>query len=423
MKTRFAPSPTGYLHLGGARTALYNWLYARQHNGVFALRIEDTDTERSTKESEAQIIKSLQYLGLNYDEGPIIQSARLQIYQQYISQLLSQQKAYEKDGAIYFKIPLVSEVTFQDLIVGKVSVPQKELKDFVIRKSNGWPVYHFAVVVDDALMQISHVIRGMDHLSNTAKHVLLFQALGFDLPYFAHIPMILGSDKERLSKRHGALGVDEYEKQGILPEALINFLARLGWGYQDQEIFSTPDLLEKFDLKNVSKSAAVFDLQKLMWLNQEHLRLLDPDNLIKRLNDFFQMDFSNLAKEIKLIKPRCRTLFEIKDQLKCFQEEPLAFDEAGITKHLADKIVFQYLNSLKEALYLIENFNEPEIELTLRTVADNFGIKAGVLIHSSRLALSGSTVGPGIFELMAILGKDKVIARLASFEGKLKNES
>ncbi len=434
IKTRFAPSPTGYLHLGGARTALYNWLFARQNNGQFVLRIEDTDTERSTKESTEQIFKSLAYLGLNYDAEPIIQSERLTIYQDYARKLISQGLAYEQDGAVYFRIlEEIKEVTFQDLIIGQVSVPKKELTDFVILKSNGWPVYHFSVVIDDALMQISHVIRGMDHLTNTAKHILLFQALGFNLPIFAHIPMILGSDKERLSKRHGAMGVDEYQKQGILPSALINFLARLGWGYKDQEVFTKNDLLEKFDLTKVSKSPAVFDPNKLVWLNKEHLKLVDIEALIdildnsgqecleltntgdRRLETVEKIDFSDYKKEIELLKSRARSVFEIIDHLSYFINDPREFDETGIKKHFTSEKNVEYLEKLATNLDKISDFSANNIEKVLRLTANELNINAAILIHTSRLVLTGVTVGPGIFELMEVLGKEKVKKRFRSF--------
>ncbi|MFC1616896.1 glutamate--tRNA ligase [Candidatus Margulisiibacteriota bacterium] len=421
IKTRFAPSPTGYLHIGGARTALYNWLFARQNNGIFALRIEDTDTARSTKESADQILESMKYLGLDYDEGPIFQSDRLKIYQKYVQQLLTQDKAYEKDGAVYFKAISPGGVQFDDIIIGKMNVPEKELKDFVIQKSNGWPVYHFAVVVDDALMKITHVIRGMDHLSNTPKHILLFKALGFELPKFAHIPMILGPDKQRLSKRHGAQAVDIYEEAGIIREGIINFLARLGWGYKDQEVFSIPELLEKFNLDNVSKSAAVFDTNKLNWFNSQHISLLDSKELKKRLEKLFKSDLAKFSKHIEAIKSRCQTLNDFQSHFAYFETTPIAFDEKGMQKHILDKEnVFKNLQELAKKLEDNSAYSHESIEQVLRSTADELNIKPAQLIHPLRLALSGITAGIGIFDLILLLGKEETIARIKSFQERVE---
>lgn len=424
IKTRFAPSPTGYLHVGGARTALYNWLFARQNNGVFVLRIEDTDTARSTQESANQILESMAYLGLDYDEPPIFQSDRLKIYQSYAKQLLSEDKAYEKEGAIYFKAQSDKDIAFQDLIIGRVNTPAKELRDFVIMKSDGWPVYHFAVVIDDALMEITHVIRGMDHISNTSKHIQLFQALDFSIPQFAHIPMILGPDKQRLSKRHGAQGVDGYEKEGIIKEGLINFLARLGWGYENQEVFTQTDLLEKFQLTSVSKNSAVFDTHKLIWLNSQHIRQLPVSALIQKLNTFFKKDYSPYEKEIGILRARCQTLLDVEKQLNSLLHPPTAFDPNGVAKYITDPIVFERLLNLKDEIAQLSEFTAATLEVCLRTVADRLQVKAADLIHPSRLALTGVTVGPGLFELMVLLGKESVVNRLSQFqsaiEGSLK---
>jgi glutamyl-tRNA synthetase len=422
VKTRFAPSPTGYLHLGGARTALYSWLYARQHQGIFVLRIEDTDTERSTEESTKQIIESMKYLGLDWDEGPILQSERLAIYQEHAKKLVEKGMAYEKEGAIFFKAPTDKDISFDDLIIGKVTTPVKELKDFVILKSNGWPVYHFAVVVDDALMQITHVIRGMDHLSNTTKHIMLFEALGYSLPFFAHIPMILGPDKKRLSKRHGAEAVDKYEKDGILTEGMLNFLARLGWGYENEEVFTPQDLLQKFKLENVSKNAAVFDPHKMIWLNNQHIKNMEIGELIKRLSIFAGKDYSSYKAAILIARDRSKTLAELVKQLSYFDEAPKQFEEEGIKKHMQNpQEVFANLKVLAQELEKIEVFNHENLENAYRKTAEVLNIKAAGLIHPTRLALSGMIVGPGIFELLEVMGKKEVIARLLNFEERFKN--
>lgn len=420
VKTRFAPSPTGYLHLGSARTALYNWLFARQNKGIFALRIEDTDTARSTKESADQILDSMKYLGLDYDEGPIIQSERLEIYQNYAKQLLEKNFAYEKEGAIFFKAHQ-EDIHFKDLIIGDMKIPASEQADFVIQKSNGWPVYHFSVVIDDALMGITHVIRGMDHLSNTAKHVQLFKALGFSIPIFAHIPMILGPDKQRLSKRHGAQAVDSYEKEGIIAPAMLNFLARLGWGYQDQEVFTIPELLEKFNLLQVSKNPAVFDPQKLIWINSQHLRTMPILDLQKTLSLYFKKDYATYAKELDLVRARAHTLLDLETQLNTLLYTPTTFEEKGMQKHVSNpQEVIKNLSLFVTNLKTVDQFQDSTLEDCLRSTAETLQIKAGELIHPTRLALTGVTVGPGIFELMIILGKETVLERLNHFISVIK---
>jgi len=285
VRVRFAPSPTGYLHVGGARTALFNWLYARHHGGKFILRIEDTDRSRSTDEAIEQILESMRWLGLDWDEF-YRQTDRLEIHRQAAQQLLDKGAAYEHEGAVWFRIPKTGVTVVEDLLLGRVEFKNSELKDLVILRSDGTPTYNFACVVDDSDMRMTHVIRGDDHLNNTPKQILIYRALGREPPKFAHLPMILGPDKTKLSKRHGAVSVLEYRRRGFLPEALINFFARLGWSHGDQEIFSREELVELFDLPGVGKSAAVFDEQKLLWINHEWLKRADPVRLSRLLAEY-----------------------------------------------------------------------------------------------------------------------------------------
>ncbi|MFC1752042.1 glutamate--tRNA ligase [Thermoproteota archaeon] len=421
IRTRFAPSPTGYLHLGGARTALYNWLFTCQNLGIFILRIEDTDTERSTPEAVQQIMESMAFLGLDFNEGPFFQSERLDIYNSYVDKLLEQDRAYEQEGAVYIRADKSSDILFEDIILGKIRTPADELKDFVIRKSNGWPIYHFSCVVDDYLMNITHVIRGMDHVTNTSKQLIIYNALDFLPPQFAHIPLILGPDKQRLSKRHGATGVDAYEKQGFLAEAMLNFLARLGWGYENQEIFTVRELIEKFDLTKVSKSPAVFDLKKLEWINNQHIKQADIHDLSSKLTHLSGIDYSNYQRHIQILRDRCYTLPGLIDQLNRYIKEPESYDEKGVEKYIKDpEKTFSYLILLANRIDQDTDFTCETLETLLRGLADELGIKASELIHPSRLALTGITVGPGIFDVMALLGKDQTVHRLKRFEQAIK---
>ncbi len=285
IRVRFAPSPTGYLHVGGARTALFNWLYARHHNGTFILRIEDTDKERSTEESIDQIVEAMEWLGLDWDEY-YRQTERSGIHQQAAQDLMDRDLAYERDGAWWFRVPVDGETVVHDLLLGDVTFKHEEMKDFVIRRSDGSFVYNFVVVVDDADMGITHVIRGDDHLMNTPKQILLYEAMGRPVPHFVHLPMILGPDRTRLSKRHGVTSVLEYRRRGFLPETMVNFFARLGWSHGDQEIFTRQELIDLFDLNSVGRSAAIFDEAKLKWLNQQHLKAADLPRLLALVKPF-----------------------------------------------------------------------------------------------------------------------------------------
>lgn len=414
IRTRFAPSPTGYLHVGGARTALYSWLFARQSGGEFVLRIEDTDIQRSSEASAIQILDGLSFLGLTADEGPFYQSERFDLYHDYCRRLLDADKAYEKDGAIYFRAKTTEAVVVDDLILGSVRFPAKEMTDFVIRKQDGSPTYHLAVVVDDALMSITHVIRGMDHLANTPKHILLFRALGFEVPVFAHLPMILGTDKQPLSKRHGASGVDEYKKMGVLPIAMRNFLARLGWGHENQEVFDDEDLLAKFDLKRVSKNPAVFDLQKLYWINGQHIKSTPLGEIVQAISEVTGRPYAGYEAHVDLVRPKCQTLLEVADHVDRILNDPDEFDPKGVAKFIKPHTRSALAIWVKK---IDENtvFDPMRLEYQLRDVADKLDFKPAELIHPTRLALTGGTVGPGLFDLMMAVGKEACIRRLNTF--------
>ena len=396
IRTRFAPSPTGYLHVGGARTALFNWLFARKNEGVFILRIEDTDRERSTPEAVEAILDGMNWLGLNWDEGPFYQSERSEIYQKYGKQLLDKGKAYEAERATYFR-----------------SISDK-VEDFVIMKSDGMPTYHFAVVIDDWLMGITHVIRGDDHVSNTPKHVMLYEALGAPKPKFVHVPMILGSDGQRLSKRHGATSVLAYRDQGYLPEAMINYLARLGWAHGDQEIFRADELIEKFSLNKLGKSAGIFDPQKLVWLNGHYIQQAAPDRLCQILCDYFQCELDQneqILKILDLLKPRAKVLPDLIDGLKYFLADNISYDMAAVQEHLTSPAI-QSLTELTAHLEELHNWTKTTLESLIRDFSEKKGLKAAHIIHPLRVAITGRSASPGIFDTLELIGREKVLYRL-----------
>ncbi|GBR76350.1 glutamyl-tRNA synthetase [Candidatus Termititenax persephonae] len=399
IRTRFAPSPTGYLHVGGARTALFNWLYARKNNGEFILRIEDTDRARSTPEAIQAILNGLRWLGLDWDEGPEVggaygpyfQTQRLELYNQYLNELLDKKAAYAKDGAVYFKS----------------TDPDGHIEDFVIRRSDGMPVYNYAVVIDDALMRITHIIRGDDHLSNTPRQVMIYKALNFAVPKIVHVPMILGGDGQRLSKRHGATSVEEYAKQGILPEAMVNYLARLGWSYKDQEFFTRADLLDKFSLNKVGKAAAIFDNKKLAWLNAEHIKKAPPS----RLKDFLPPEYlqhPKIDKILALSQSRLKTTEHIVKSCAYFIEPDV--DIPAELQSEADSIK-EYRSALAERLKNID-WQIPSIEQAVRGFAAEQNLDAAKIIMPLRIILTGSNVSPGIFEVLELLGQDLTVRRL-----------
>jgi glutamyl-tRNA synthetase len=398
IRTRFAPSPTGYLHVGGARTALFNWLYAHNTGGKFILRVEDTDLERSTTEAVDAIFEGMKWLGLNWDEGPFFQSKRLDLYQKYAKQLIDAGKAYEKEGAVFFKTTIPKEA------------------DLVIMKSDGMPTYHFGVVIDDWQMDITHVIRGSDHIANTPKHVMIFDALGVKPPEFIHVPMILGSDGQRLSKRHGATSVLAYREEGFLPEALINYLVRLGWAHGDQEIFSIEELIEKFSLDKLGRSAGIFDPQKLTWLNCHYIKHAPADRLLKIMQTDFNWQLPGDARDLRIIdllKERSKMIPELIEGLKYFYVDQIAYDTEVVEKHLTPENC-TLLNELLPQLEAIGQWLAPELEKVIRGFTDSKGIKASVIIHPLRAAVTGKAFSPGIFETLELIGKDKVLSRLAS---------
>ena len=474
-RVRFAPSPTGYLHVGGARTALFNWLYARRHAGTFILRIEDTDSERSSDEMVAGILESMRWLRLDWDEGPQVggphgpyfQTQRFDRHRDVALELLSGGHAYkcfcspeilkqkreeaeqagggwkydrsclqmsadeqhrlEQSGsrpAIRFKVP-PGVTSYADRVRGTIEFDHEQIDDFVILRSNGLPTYHLSVVSDDRDMRITHVIRGDDHISNTPKHILLWRALGDAPPEFAHIPLILGTDKKRLSKRHGATSVTEYERLGYLPEAMVNFLGLLGWSPGgDRELMAREELVAAFALEGISGGNAVFNREKLDWFNSQYLARLAPANLIRCVkpqleaaglwsNDYHEGRREWLEHVLKLVLPRVRRLPDFVDQARPFLAKSVEYDPAAVRKHLTQADLDRHLEALIAALEeYAEPFDEPTIERVLRRVADEKRITAATLIHAARIAATGQAVSPGIFEVLALMGKPLVMERM-----------
>ncbi|MBA3027886.1 MAG: glutamate--tRNA ligase [Desulfobacteraceae bacterium] len=451
--TRFPPSPSGYLHIGGARTALFNWLYARHFKGHFVLRIEDTDTQRSTRESVDAILDALEWLGIDWDEGPYFQSQRFDVYREYIQKLVDSGHAYycsctaervdqirkeamasggkpkydglcrekglknQQGAVVRFKAPLTGTTVIDDVIKGPIVFQNTELDDFIILRSDNTPTYNLAVVVDDITMNINTVIRGDDHVNNTPKQILLYKAFGVDLPIFGHVPMVLGSDKSRLSKRHGAMSVTAYREMGYLPEAMINYLVRLGWSYGDQEFFTVPDLIEKFSMENIGKSAGVFNPDKLLSLNADHIKAASPKRLSGPLLPFLvkrncpASEGAFLNKVIETLKPRSKTLEEMAEGALFYYVEDVAYEEAAAKKFLTPDTVLP-MTLLAEKLKSLEDFTEKNLEDIFKSVMDETGLKLGKIAQPVRVALTGKTASPGIFEIIEILGKDAVAKRL-----------
>ena len=426
-RLRFAPSPTGYLHVGGARTALFNWLYARRHGGTFILRIEDTDVERSQAEMVTGILDGLRWLGIDWDEGPEVegphapyyQSQRLDRYRAAAKQLLDGGQAFEDGGAIRFKVP-PGKTTFVDSVHGPIEFDNQHIESFVILRSDMHPTYHLSVVVDDIDMEITHVVRGDDHISNTPKQVLLYNAFGKTPPTFAHVPLIMGADKQRLSKRHGATSVMEYEKLGYLPEAMFNFLALLGWGTgSNDELLTKDELVQRFNLEGISGGNAVFNTEKLDWFNHQYLLKLADEDLVARVAGLGSWGLEGLRKEpartsriLALLRPRCKRLTDFADQLTPFFVDPTSYDADGVKKHLSAPGMNQHLQALRDAYSAVGPFDEATLEQTLRALAEARGLKAAALIHGTRLAMTGRMVSPGLFEMLVLLGRDRVVARL-----------
>lgn len=487
VRVRFAPSPTGYLHVGGARTALFNWLFARHHKGVFVLRIEDTDLARSTEESTQVILDALQYLGLDWDEGPrtggeygpYYQSQRLELYREYVEKLLAMGRAYkcyctpeeldkkreeqikkgqpthydrhclqltdeqraqyEAEGripVIRFKSLDEGVTEVDDLIRGTVRFDNVvQVDDFVIMKSDGMPTYNFAVVVDDALMRITHVIRGEDHLSNTPKQIQIYQALGFPVPKFAHIPMILGPDKALLSKRHGATSVLQFKENGYLAAAMVNYLALLGWSYDDsQTLFSIPELVEKFSLDKVSKNPAVFDIQKLDWMNGVYIRELSVEELFEQIRPYWQQagflsaEISQEQKDfclriVKELQPRMKLLAEAVELARYFFTDDFEYNAEAVEKILTKPQTEKILRYVAEAVASAPQLDEEHLKPLFKQGMDKFGVKMGDLMQPLRVAVTGTNVSPGIYEVLDLVGREKALERIERTLNMLKERS
>jgi glutamyl-tRNA synthetase len=475
VRVRFAPSPTGYLHVGGARTALFNWLFARRVGGAFILRIEDTDAERSSTDMVAGILDSMRWLGLTWDEGPDVggphapyyQAARQARHRELAEDLVASGDAYycfctpeeirakraaaeaaggawmydrtcrsltpdeaaalEAAGqprAVRFLVP-DGETSFEDLVHGRITVAHQNVEDFVILRSDGSPTYQLSVVGDDVDMQITHVVRGDDHISNTPKQVLLYQALGAPVPHFAHVPLILGPDKKRLSKRHGATAVGEYASQGYLPEAMVNFLALLGWspGAGDREVFTRDELVERFTLEGISGGNAVFNPEKLDWFNQQHIMRLTAGEILDRLRPdleaagLWRAEFGDggrtwMTRVIDLLKPRAPKLRDFIPQLRTFIVDRVERDRAAVAKHLSGPDIVDHLAAWRDRMASLPSFDAATLEPALRALAESRGIKAGPLIHATRVAVVGQAASPGLFEVLELVGRDRVLARV-----------
>jgi glutamyl-tRNA synthetase len=484
-RVRFAPSPTGYLHVGGARTALFNWLYARRHGGVFILRIEDTDTERSSDEMVSGILEGMKWLGLDWDEGPDVggphepyfQSGRLDRYRTMAERLVNDGHAYycycsperlreerekaEARGeawkydraclalsperiaeleataaprAIRFKVP-DGRTSFDDAVHGPIAFEHSNIEDFVILRSDTYPTYHLSVVVDDVDMRITHVIRGDDHISNTPKHVLLFGAFASPTPRFAHVPLILGADKKRLSKRHGATSVIEYKRLGYLPDAVVNFLALLGWSPgDDREVMSRDELVGAFSLEGISGGNAVFNTEKLDWMNGQYIARLSAAELATHVEPLLrdaglwpadptgaQREF--LQQLLALLRPRAKRLTDFVEQARPFLVDTVEYEPEAVQKHLSAAGIEEHVSALATALRTVSPFDESHVEAAVRGTASEQGLKAGNLIHAARVAVTGRTTSPGLFEVLVLLGRERTIDRLLSLQSFLARRS
>ena len=423
VRVRFAPSPTGYLHLGSARTALFNWLYARNRGGKFILRVEDTDTERSKKEYLDEILQSLKWLGLYWDEELYFQSRRFDIYVKCAEKLLQEDKAYKEGDAILFKMSKGEAVCFYDLIHDKIEFNTDQLKDEVLIKSDGTPTYNFACVVDDAELKITHVIRGDDHISNTPKQFMIYKALGLEPPKFAHMPLILGPDKAKLSKRHGATAIAEYRKMGYLPEALVNYMVLLGWTPGgNRELISGEELVKKFSIKAVGKVQSIFDINKLNWLNSQYIRNYDLNKLCDIIapiligEELLKEDFDRtwLKRVIEIFRTRFYNIPDFIEKADYLFKKELVFEAGSREKHLKGPKIIKILGKLGEKYKGLEDFTSKSIEELTRSFIEETGITGKELIHPLRVATTGKTVSPPVFEVLEVLGKEKVIKRLSS---------
>jgi glutamyl-tRNA synthetase len=470
-RVRFAPSPTGYLHVGGARTALFNWLFARREGGIFILRIEDTDVERNRPELVEGILEGLRWLGLDWDEGPVFQSQRLDLYKQAAEKLLAAGAAYychcpperyaggdaapegaddasgaegqdksrrvtrcpcrsgrpadpNQKPAIRFRTPETGATRFEDAVFGPRELQNAEIEDFVVLRSNGLPTYQLGAVLDDIEMRITHIIRGADHLSNTPKQALLYQALGAPPPVFAHVPLILGADRTRLSKRHGATSVGSYADEGFLPEAFRNFLALLGWSPgDDTEFMRSDDLVSRFSLAGVSRTNGVFDRAKLEWFNVQYLQRLPIEELLPAIDSqlkragLWRPEWGSdrrawLARTVDLLRPRTRLLPDFTTWGRAFFTDDFSYDPAAVEKFWKDERVPALLGKLTEALDALPEWNHDACDHALRQLAEREGVKAGLLINATRVAIVGQAVAPPLFDTMVAIGKESVVARM-----------
>jgi glutamyl-tRNA synthetase len=419
MRVRFAPSPTGVLHIGGARTALYNWLLARGSGGEFVLRIEDTDRERSTPENVELILGALRWLELDWDEGPRSQWERRDNHQAAVQQLLESGHAYEDEGAVRFRVPEEGDITFHDVVLGDVTNPFSAIKDFVIQRSDGSPLYNLAVAVDDRDMGITHVVRGQDHVSNTPRQLMMLQALGAEPPVYAHIPLLHGPDGKKLSKRHGAASVQEVRDQGYLPETVRNYIALLGWGYDESTTFmTTPELVERFALERVSKNPAVFDEQKLRWMNGRYMRELPVEDLHRRLEKFYGREIPRAVVEIS--REKMQTLADFWPLAGSLVEGPRDFEEKAWTQW-GPSTDWQRVLDLLESVP--EPFDVEKVEETLRAHVEELGVKPKEVYQPIRVALTGTTVSPGIFESLAALGREESLSRVQKARQKAEKEA
>ncbi len=420
VRVRFAPSPTGFLHIGSARTAIFNWLYARHTGGKFLIRIEDTDLKRSETRFLEEILEDLKWLGLDWDEEPLFQSQRFGVYREKAAELLAAGKAYKDGDAFLFKVEPGRTIAFDDLIHGRIAVESDTIKDQVIIKSDGSPTYNFSCVVDDAFLGITHILRGDDHISNTPKQIIFYEAFGLTPPRFGHMPLILGTDGAKLSKRHGGVSVEEYKREGFLPEALANYLIMLGWTPKDgREIMPPDDAVKLFEIAEMNDVQAKFDIQKLRWLNAEYI-MKSPNArlvaLVRRYLDAAGIPVTSfpdayLSKVLDLYKVRAKTLSEFPAMIDCFFRDDFASDDDG-RKHLENPESREYLRILADRLAGITDFSHATIEAVFREFAEERGIKAGPIIHPARMAVSGKTKGAGLFEMMEVLGRERVVARM-----------
>ena len=420
VKVRFAPSPTGFLHVGSARTALFNWLFARHEGGQFLLRIEDTDAVRSKAEFLDEILSSLKWLGLHWDGEVAFQSKRLALYREASDKLLKADKAYLDGKAVILKITPGELVIFEDAIHGQIAINTLEIKDQVLMKSDGMPTYSFACAVDDSAFGITHVIRGDDHISNTPKQILIYRALGLTPPTFCHIPLILGTDRSRLSKRHGATNLNEYKKQGFLPEAMINFLSLLGWAPGgDREILSADELVKEFTLDRIGKTGAVFDLAKLTWMNSQYMQKTPLETLLPLVHEAMKergwwdgLDPAWVGKVIETYKSRSETVEDMVRQTEGIFTDNIPFDEQAVASRLKQPGVAERLKIYADRLEKVSAWDAASVESACRELAVELKIKPADLIHPTRVAVTGRSVGPSLFHVLEVAGKEKTIKRL-----------